>query len=96
MTVPLTDYIGMGFSWLLFVACIVAFVATTGKAGELLGFWLLFAAGFASFGTAYTFAVVFGAHPDEWFQVALLVTGWVFITLAIIVSIWSLNEERFG
>jgi len=96
MTVPLTDYIGMGFSWFLFVACIVAFVATTGKAGDALVFWLLFAAGFASFGTAYTFAVVFEAAPGEWFQVALFIAGWVFITLAVIVSIWALNEERFG
>ncbi|GEM_PF-6781285 len=96
MAIPLTDYIGMGFSWVLFVACIVGFVATTGKAGDALGFWILFAAGFASFGTAYTFAALFGAAPDEWFQIALFLAGWVFVTLAIIVSIWALNAERFG
>ena len=92
----LSDYVSFGFSWFLFIACIVALVATTGKAGESLVFWMLFTLAFAAFGTADIFRIFLDAAADEWFVFALKTTGWVFLVLGVIVAIWTLNAERFG
>jgi len=93
--VPLMDWVQLGFSWFLFVASLVAWVATTGKSGEMLPFWLIMAVAWACFGTAEILLVSETWLADDWMTIALRITGYVALCAAVINSIWELSEERF-
>ncbi len=89
------EWVTMGFSWFLFVASIVAWVATSDKAERKLSFWLILAAGWACFGAASTLVVTDTAVREMWWVAAITIGGWVFIAWAVVLSIWEQSEERF-
>jgi len=89
------DYVGIGFSWFLFLACIAGFVSTSGRAGDKLIGWLPLTFAFASFGIAYSLVLVNQYDPEPWYIPGLKLTGWILATIGVCLSIWQLNEERF-
>ena len=92
----MTDYVYCGIGYLLFVASLVGWVATTDKSGEHMGFWWIFGFGWALFGTGYLLTGIEVAKLEDWFVPALRFGGLGLLAISVFVLIWTFSEERFG
>jgi hypothetical protein len=92
----MADYVYSGIGYLIFVASLVGWVATTGKSGEHMSFWWIFGFGWALFATGYLLTGIEAAKLEDWFVPVLRYGGLGLLFISVINLIWAFSEERFG
>ena len=93
MSVPIVDYIGLGFNWLFVLLCIGGYFYVLSKTGRKWAFLLIFSAGWVVFGVSYIF-LIGGASSNEWYITLLRTIGYVLFLAMILTSIAELVKLK--